>query len=213
MKKRFDRYFGNNIGRKFYIASLAFIVIGVIIGYAYWWGYGMPLMVLGVIGFLVSSGIQVSDKDVDEHIQNTLETYKEKLNGRAFGKETLDSRDFSYFYGFIREDAHTRFVSGRDGKVRTSKYYITAISAKPHNAKVFTVTYDLLSNENEPNDSFISTNGAHSLELASENLEFPAGNKKCTLTVGTETTQNETFTFYVPNDALADKLLDTIAKK
>ena len=53
MKKRFDRYFGNNIGRKLYIASLALIAVGVIIGYFYFWGYGMPLAALGVIGFIL----------------------------------------------------------------------------------------------------------------------------------------------------------------
>lgn len=211
MKKRFDRYFGNNIGRKFYIASLVAIAVGFIVGYSFWWGYGMPLIGLGVIGFLVSSGIQVTDKDVDERIQNTIEEFKARIDGRVIGKETLDSRDFSYFYGFIREDSQTRFISGRDGKVRTSKYFITAISAKPKNAKVFAVTYDLLSEET-PNDTFISTSGAHALELATEIVEFPAGNKRCRLYVATNEESGETLEFYVPNDALADKLLDTVAQ-
>ncbi len=212
MKKRFDRYFGSNIGRKFYIVSLVLIALGAIVGYFYWWGYGMPLIALGVIGFLVSSGIQVTDKDIDEHIQNTIEEFKKRIDGRNIGKETLDSRDFSYFYGFIREDAQTRFVSGRDGKIRTSKYFITAISAKPKNVKVFTAVCDLLSEE-PANDSFISTNGAYSVDLASENVEFPAGNKKCKLYVSMNEENEEALEFYVPNDALADKLLDMIVKR
>ncbi len=212
MKKRFDRYFGNNIGRKFYVASLVAIAVGFIVGYSFWWGYGMPLIGLGVIGFLVSSGIQVTDKDVDERIMNTIEEFKSRIDGRVIGKETLDSRDFSYFYGFIREDSQTRFIAGRDGKVRTSKYFITAISAKPKNAKIFSITYDLLSEET-PNESFISTNGAYSIELTSENIEFPAGNKKCRLYVAMNEEKGETLEFFVPNDALADKLLNTAAEK
>ena len=212
MKKRFDRYFGSNIGRKFYIVSLVLIALGAIVGYFYWWGYGMPLIALGVIGFLVSSGIQVTDKDVDEHIQNTIEEFKKRIDGRSIGKETLDSRDFSYFYGFIREDSQTRFVSGRDGKIRTSKYFITAVSAKPRNVKVFAAVCDLLSEE-PISDSFISTNGAYTVDLASENIEFPAGNKKCKLYVSMNEENEEALEFYVPNDALADKLLDMIVKK
>ena len=211
MKKRFDRYFGNNLGRKFYIASLSVLAVGVLIGYLMWWGYGMPFIAVGVIGFLVSSGIQVSDKDVDEHIQNELEEFKKTIDGRVIGKETLDARDFSYFYGFIREDAQTRFKAGSDGRVRTSRFYFTAISAKPKNAMVFAATYDLLSDD-KPNSEFISTHAAHSIDLATEMLDFPAGNKKCRLTVGLGEERAEKLTFFVPNDALADKLLDSIAE-
>ena len=206
MKKRFDRYFGNNIGRKLYIASLALIAVGVIIGYFYFWGYGMPLAALGVIGFLVCSGIQVTDKDIDEHIENALEEFKKRIDGRVLGKKTLDARDFSYFCGFLREDSQTRFVSGRDGKVRTSKYFITAISASRNGSVIFSAVCDLLAENEIISESFIETNGSEKADLATEVLEFPAGNKKCTLTVN----DGETLLFYVPNDALADKLLDTV---
>ncbi len=205
MKKRFERYFGNNIGRKIYIASIVLIALGVVVGYGYWWGYGMPLAVIGVAGFLVSYGIQVSDKDIDDHIASVIEQYKEKINGRTARKETLDSRDFSFFYGFLREDAKTRFVAGRDGKVRTSKFYVTAISAQK-GIKVFCTVYDLLS-DTVPNDSFIYADGAYSTEFSSETLEFPADNKKCRYTVYSNASNFETMTFYVPNDALADKLI------
>ena len=64
MKKRFDRYFGNNLGRKFYIASLSVLAVGVLIGYLMWWGYGMPFIAVGVIGYLVSAGFQGSDDGI-----------------------------------------------------------------------------------------------------------------------------------------------------
>lgn len=206
MKKRFERYFGSNVGRKFYVASLALIAVGAIVGYAYFWGYGMPLIAVGVIGFLVSSGIQVSDKDVDEHIANTVAAYKERFDGRTVGKETLDARDFSIFHGFIREDNETRFKAGSDKRVRTSKYFVTAISAENKNCKVITTVFNLLSDD-EPNDSSIFTKGADETEFACETVEFPAGNKKCTLKA-TKDGKTEELVFFVPNDALADKLIE-----
>ncbi|MBR5859655.1 MAG: hypothetical protein IKZ05_06995 [Clostridia bacterium] len=212
MKKRFDRYFGSNVGRKLYTASLATIAVGALIGYFYWWGYGMPLVVIGVIGFFVSSGIQVTDKDIDEQVYQAIESLKGRIDGRELGKETLDSRDFSYFHGYIRETSETRFARGRDGKVRTSRFYLTAISAKPKNAKVFSIVIDLLSDDATTNDQFICTNGAIGVELGTEQLDFPAGNKKCRLIVTQSEERTETLEFFLPNDALADKLLDTIVQ-
>lgn len=205
MKKRFERYFGSNIGRKIYVVCIALIAAGAIIGYGYWWGYGMPLIIIGAAGFFVTAGIQVSDKDVDEHINTVVEEYKKKIDGRVIGKDKLDARDFSVFQGFIREDNETRFKAGTDKRVRTSKFYITALYADSKNFVAFTTVYDLLSDET-PNDSMIFTKGADAVEFSSETIEFPTENKKCTL----RTTRNgatEELVFFLPNDALADKLI------
>lgn len=202
MEKRFIRYFGNNIGRKLYIVSLVLVVIGALVGYFYWWYYGMPIAILGVIGFLVTSGIQVSDKDIDEHISNSVDKFKDSLNGRSVGKERLDSRDFSFFNGFIREDSSTRFVAGRDGRVRTSKYYITAISTENGRFRVFTETHDLLS-EQAADEARFEVKESERVELVCTPVDFPAGNKKYEI----KAESGEKIVFYLPNDALADKLI------
>ena len=208
MKTNFTRYFGSNIGRKIYIASLALIAIGVVIGYGYWWGYGFPFIIVGAAGFFISYGIQVSDKDVDEHSNVTIEEFKKRIDGRQLDKDILDVRNFSVFYGFLREDGETRFKSGQDGKLRTSKYFITAISADSKSFTAFTAYYDLFSDET-PNDILITTKGADSTEFSREIIDFPSKNRRCTLKV-TKNGSTEEFTFYVPDDALADKLVSRL---
>ena len=177
MDKKFERYFGNNYGRKIYIASIVLIAIGLIVGWGYWWGYGVPIALVGVVGFFVSYGIQVTDGDIDEHVRKTVDKYgEEKIEGVMIGKEKLESKDFSYFYGFIRNDSSTRFVSSGDGKIRTSKYYVTAISSDRKKFIAFTSIYNLLSDD-APIDDMISTLGAEEIEFNSEAVEFPSGNK------------------------------------
>ena len=85
MKSRFTRYFGANVARKFYLVCVAFIAIGFVIGYLYWWYFAAPFLVLGTAGFLVSYGIQVSDKDIDEHIEKTVEDFKKSIEA-SFAK-------------------------------------------------------------------------------------------------------------------------------
>lgn len=208
MNKRFDRYFGKNIGRKIYVISIGLVAFGLIFGAVYWWGYGIPVAIIGVVGFLVSSGIQVSDKDIDEHIANSVEQYRKNIDARIIGKETLDVRNFSFFHGFIRDDADTRFVAGRDGSVRTSKYYITAMSVEKNDCKIFTSVFDLLKNETV-SELVISIKGAVKTVLSTESTDFPRGNRKCTL-ITEKNGETEEFIFYLPNDALADKLLEKI---
>ncbi len=205
MKSRFTRYFGSNIARKIYVACLALIAIGAFIGYAYWWYYAAPFVIIGAIGFFICYGIQVSDKDVDEHIQKTVEDFKSSIDGRTIGKDITDIRNYSIFQGFLREDGETRFKAGRDGKLRTSKYYITAVCAEGKSFSVFTAHYDLFSEET-PNNCFITTKGADEIEFNREIIEFPGKNRKCTLKV-TRNGVAEDLTFYLPDDALADKLI------
>ncbi len=208
MKSRFTRYFGFNVARKIYLACLALIAIGMAIGYLYWWYYASPFVVIGVIGFFICYGIQVSDKDVDEHIQKTVEDFKKSIDGRPIGKGVTDVRNFSVFQGFLREDGETRFKSGADGKLRTSKYYVTAVNAEGKDISVFTAHYDLFSEE-APNDAFITTKGADSIEFSKEIIEFPGNSRKCTLKVMRNGVEDE-LTFFLPNDAFADKLISKL---
>lgn len=125
------------------------------------------------------------------------------------GKSTLDAKDFSVFKGFIYEGENNRFKSGSDGKLRTSKFYITAISAEKKDCKIFTTVYDLLSNNN-PADAYIFTRGADEVRLSREATEFPKGHNKCTLTV-TRRGESEEIIFFLPDDALAEKLIEKIS--
>ncbi|MBR4278630.1 MAG: hypothetical protein IKT34_00500 [Clostridia bacterium] len=206
MKKKLDKYFGNNVGRKVYIASLAVIAVGFAVGALYWWGYGLPIAAVGVLGFFISSGIQVSDKDIDEQVSASVSEYNSRLDGMTFNKNTLDARDFSYFYGFIREDNETRFNSGTDGRLRTSKYFVTAISENGKALTIFTTVYDLMTGKTV-HDGAITTSGAIKTDFSFVETDFPKGNKKCTLDVYSSRDEKSTLLFFVPNDALADKFI------
>ena len=204
MKSRFTRYFGANIARKIYIACPALIAIGAVIGYVCWFYYAAPFLIIGIIGFFICYGIQVSDKDIDEHIQKTIEDFKSSIDGRTFGKDVVDVRNFSVFQGFLREDGETRFKAGQDGKLRTSKYYITAVCFEDKNLSVFAVQYDLFSDQ-IPNNCFITTKGADEIKFNREIIEFPDHNRKCTLKV-TRKNVVEELTFFLPDDSFADKM-------
>lgn len=209
MDKKFSKYFGSNVARKVYVAGIALIVFGVIVTFGYWAGYGVPIMAVGVLLFFISSSIQVSDRDVDEMVRSTMDSYaKEKIDGRIMGKETLDARNFSVFSGYIRESGNVRFKAGGDGRVRTSNYFVTAISAEKGNCRVFTTVYDMLSEE-KPIDHMICTKGADEIEFSHLPTEFPKGNFKCELKV-TRNGECEELVFFIPNDALADKLIAKI---
>lgn len=209
MEKRFDRYFGNNIARKIYIAGIVLIVIGIIVAYTYWAGYGIPVAALGIVAFFAASPFQISDRDIDEKVNSTAESFlKEHVDGRVIGKETLNGSDFSVFKGFICDNNKTSFKSGGDGRLRTSKYYITAVSVKDKRCVVVTSVFDLLSAE-KPSESVITTKGAEKAEIKTEPTEFPKGNIKCTLSV-VRNENSETLEFYLPDDALAEQLIAMI---
>lgn len=209
MDTKFSKYFGNNIMRKVYVAGIALIAVGLIVAFAYWAGYGIPIAAIGVILFFISSSMQVSDRDIDQKVNSDMESYiKEKIDGRTFGKEILKGSDFSVFSGFIRESNNVRFKSGRDGRMRTSSYFVTAIYAEKGDCKVFTTVYDLLGVE-APVDLFISTTGADRIEFKRDATEFPKGNFKCDLKVE-RNGKTEELVFFLPDDALVDKLVEKI---
>ena len=209
MDKRFEKYFGSNIARKIYITGIALIAVGVAVAFFYWAGYGILIAAVGVILFFISSSMQVSDKDLDDKMTSAMAEYaKEKIDGRVMGKQKLDARDFSVFCGYIRESGNVRFKAGSDGKIRTSNYFITAIYAEKDDCRIFTTVYDLLSDK-PPVDKMIYTQGAEKIEFSHQPTEFPKGNFKCNLNI-IRNGESENLEFFIPDDALADKLIAKI---
>ena len=208
-KKFYEKYFGRNLARIFYLISVGFLGFGVfqvIMGNPYG---GVIFCTMGVVLFFLTSHKQVSDKHIDELVQKHEKNYiAEKIDGKALGKETLKGEDFSVFSGFIRDSGDVRFKAGSDQKMRTSRFYVTAISSKKNDFKVFTTIYDMLS-ESEPIDKSFFTKGAAEIEFSKEIIEFPRGNYKCAIKAK-RNDNSEEFIFYLPNDALADKLTEKL---
>lgn len=209
MDKKFTKYFGRNVSRTVYLIGLGIIGFGLVqifLGNPY--GGGI-FCTLGAILFLLTSHKQVSDKNIDELVKKYESEYVSKvIDNKTFGKETLKGSDFSVFSGFIRDDGDVRFKAGKDTKIRTSRFYITAVSAEKKDCKIFTTVYDIIS-EGTPVDRCIFTKGADEIEFSKEKLEFPIGNYQCRIKV-TKGESSEELMFYIPDDALADKLLDKI---
>ena len=206
----YAKYFGKNTARIFYCIGVGLALFGVvncIVGNAFW---GFFACVIGVALFFITSHKQVSDKHIDDLVAETVTAYKEeKIKGVSFFREEVDPDKFSLFYGFIRDNGEVRFKAGRDGKIRTSRFYVTAISAERDDCKVFTSVYDILSGEVK--DAKLCTKNASDVRFEKQEIEFPRGNYFCNITQSINERAEE-INFYIPADALADKLTSMIGQ-
>lgn len=209
MNKRYARYFGKNIVRIIYAVSCGLLGYGcfnIVVGNSYW---GLIYCMLGLIPFFLTSHIQVSDKSVDELIETKVEQFKsERLQNVVIGKDEIPKEKFSVFSGFIRDGGDVRFKRGRDEKIRTSRYFITAVAVNKKDFSVLTSVYDMLSGERT--DKLISSIDTEIKAFSKESVDFPQRLHKCNLTAVIDGSDSE-FEFYLPADALADKLIESIA--
>ena len=206
----YAKYFGKNTARIIYCIGVGLALYGAF-NILFANGFmGFFYCLIGVILFFVTSHIQVSDKHIDELVTETVNAYKQdKIAGITFGREDADPEKFSLSYGFIRDNGDVRFKSGRDGKIRTSRFYVTALSSERDDCKVVTTIYDILTG-NESTSS-ICTKNASDVVLDKQEIEFPRGNFFCKITQTTNG-KSEELSFYIPADALADKLTSMIGQ-
>ena len=209
MNKRLARYFGKNITRVIYVISCALLGYGcfnIVVGNSYW---GLIFCMIGLIPFFLTSHIQVSDKSVDELIETRIEKFKEeRLKDIVVGKTEIANDKFSTFSGFIRDGGDVRFKRGRDEKIRTSRYFVTAVAVDKKEFTVVTSVYDMLSDERT--DKFVSSIDTEIKAFSKESMDFPQRLHKCNLVAVIDGSNSE-FEFYLPADALADKLIESIA--
>lgn len=212
MNKRFQRYFGRNIASKIYVAGIVLIAVGVAVSFVYSAFYGIPIAAVGVLIFFITSAFKVSDGDLDAFVAKCAEEYGNRnIEGRTVGKKTLAAKDFSIFCGFFSDSKNTRFKSGRDGKIRTSRFFITAISVSKGEVHIFSSLFDTL-DDNKEVKSEIHIGQNDETELKKVDLEFPHGIFKIALNAVSDG-GSKSVNFYLPDDALADQLLDKIEKK
>lgn len=213
MKKKnmYEKYFGKNIARIVYLISCGLLIYGcfnVLVGNSYW---GAIYCVIGVVPFFFVYHKQVSDKHMDELVDKTKEEYLDKnIKGKTINKQELNPSKFSTFNGFIRDAGNVRFKMCRDGKMRTSKYYVTALSINRDECIVSMSTYDLIKEETRHSEIVIVT-PENKVNFAKKEIEFPKGNFECTLTYLLNSEEKE-IKFYLPTgDYLAEQLMEKIA--
>ena len=160
---------------------------------------------IGLIPFFLTSHIQVSDKAIDELIETRIEKFKEeRLKDIVVGKTEITSDKFSAFSGFIRDGGDVRFKRGRDEKIRTSRYFITAVAVDKKEFTVVASVYDMLSDERT--DKLISSIDTEIKAFSKESIDFPQKLHKCKSIAVIDGSDTE-LEFYLPADALADKLI------
>ncbi len=212
MDKKYEKYFGKNVARILYVISVGLLfyeVFNLTIGRGLFVGLAGGI---GLILFFSTSHRQASDKDIDEIVQKAEDAYLEKkVIGKTVAKQELDGKDFSVFSGFIRDSGDIRFKAGRDEKIRTSRFYVTAISCKKNDCKVFTTVYDIITGQ-EVSDSMICTAEYDAVSVSKEKIEFPRGSYKCRFSL-VRNEEMQDFEFYIADDALADQLLERVEKK
>lgn len=208
MKNRYAKYFGKNISRTVYVIGSGLSCVGLFCILFSHRGFGLLSCVVGVTLFFLTSHLQISDKTIDELLEKAITNYKkEKIEGVVVGKTELAPERFYEFNGFIRDNGEVRFKRGRDEKIRTSRYFVTAISAEKKDFCVFTTVYDMLAETEE--SRMCCSLGAEEISFDKEIIEFPQKLRKCSLKLKKENSCEE-MTFYLPADALADKLIDKI---
>lgn len=211
-KNKYERYFGKNIARIVYLISCGLLLYGgfsIVVGNSYW---GAVYCVIGLLPFFLVSHLQVSNKQIDEIVETSAETYLDKhIKGVVINKRELDPADFATFSGFIRDSGDVRFKSCRDGKMRTSKYYVTAINVTKHECAVSMTTYDLINETNcviEP----IVVRAEEKVSFTAKEIEFPRGNYECTL-IYHQNDEEKELRFYLPTgDYLVGQLIEKMSE-
>ncbi len=210
MKKR-KKYFGKNtIPKIFFALGAATIAFG---GFQFLVGNTYGAMLFGAIGaflIFIKTELQLSDKQIDALVQESQDEYlEEHIKGKLIGKQELNPKDFTLFSGYIRDGNDVSFKSCRDGKMRTSKYYVTAISANKNECTVSAKIYDMFSKET-PEDEFIFTRGASEIRFEKKETEFPKGNYECVLRTVQGSTEKE-IRFYLPTgDFLVEQIIEKL---
>ncbi|MBQ8895612.1 MAG: hypothetical protein IJY88_02330 [Clostridia bacterium] len=214
MKKKkkniYENYFGRNIARIIYVISWSLLVYGafnIVVGNSYW---GAIYCTIGILPFFLTYHKQVSDKSIDELVNKSVEDYlKNNIKGKMIGKRELNPADFSVFSGFIRENSDVRFKSCRDGKLRTSQYYVTAISVNRTECIISTTIYNMLS-EDSPVEKFFHVNVSDIIGFNEKESEFPKGNFECNL-LASKDGENQQYVFYLPaGDYLVGRIIEQI---
>ncbi len=209
-KNKYEKYFGRNISRIIYLISCGLLGYGafnIVVGNSYW---GAIYCAIGVIPYFIVSHKQVSDKHIDELVNTSVETYLgNHIKGKTINKKELNPDDFSTFSGFIRDDGNVRFKSCGDGKIRTSKYYVTTISVTKKECIVSMSTYDLIAEKN-CHSEVVVVKSEDKVAFIKKEIEFPKGNYECTLSFEQNSEPKE-IKFYLPTgDYLVGQIIEKI---
>ena len=216
--KKFERYFGNNVATVLYIVSGAMIaggLIGIFFRLYGLWTLFAALILVGVVLFFITVRLKITDRDMDEVLSNTASKYKEEhIDRKVVDRKELNPDDYDVFSGYLFHRKGLKRKLGKDGKIRTSAYYVSAIQASRKEFGIFYSEYELLTDVKEHH--FIHGKIGDRITLTRPDKNDTDSHDK-PYTVRVESNGNvEELTFHTQDDALVDtklKLIEELGSK
>lgn len=206
--RNMSRYFGNNLATVLYIVSIAMIVVGLLgVFFRYFILYAGILAVLGIVLFFITVRLKITDSDYDGVVNASVDSYRGKhLSDVIINRKKADPESFDLFTGYLYDRPGTLRKQGKDGKMRSSRYYITALKANRAGFIVSSSEYDTLTGDE-------SHRLVHAEPGVSFTLEHPAdkllGDRRYVLRFADDGAEPD-FVFHLPDDALADEKVKAI---
>lgn len=207
--KNMNRYFGNNLATVFYVLSFAMMAIGLVgvfLGYFYF--YAGCLALIGVVLFFITVRMKITDKDYDEVMSRSVSQYKEKyLEDKMINRKKVEPETVDLFYGYLFDQAGLKRKLGKDGKMRSSRYYITAVRVNRTGFLISYSEYDTLTGDES--HQFIYAEPENDVSLERPREKPALGDSRYVIHIGGEK-EETVLVFHLPDDALADEKLKAI---
>lgn len=205
MKKNYERYFTNNLATAFYIAGAAMVVVGLI--GIFFWEYVLimaALVVVGLVLFFITVPMKITDKDYDMPKNHSFDSYKkEHIEGKTIDRKMLDPEQFDLFSGYLFDQPDIKRKVGRDGVLRSSRYYVAALKASRTGFMIFYSEYDMLSGES--NHRFIQGQQGDLVGYQKAKEKPAMGDYRYLVSVEKDgSKEKEELLFHLPDDALVD---------
>ena len=208
-RKTMERYFGNNLATVFYIISGFLIAAGLIgIFFRFYIIICAAVTIVGIILFFITIRMKITDKDYDEPLNKSADSYKkEHIENYSINRKPLDPETFDLFYGYLFDQPGIKRKVGKDGKMRSSRYYVTALHADRNGFVIFYSEYDNLDGHEEHRVIHAHTGDQVSVERPSEKPVF--GDFRYTISVQSAE-EAASLSVHLPDDALVDEKLSLI---
>ena len=209
INKTVERYFGNNLATVFYLIS-GFLIAGGLIGIFFRF-YIVPcaaVTIVGIILFFITIRMKITDKDYDESLNKSVAAFKnERVATQIVNRKPVDPEPYDLFYGYLFDQPGLKRKVGKDGKPRSTRYYISALYATRTSFGICYSEYDVLTGEEK--NTFIHGEKGDTVRLERPADKPAMGDFRYVLHL-TKEADEQTLVFHLPDDALVDEELNLI---
>lgn len=162
-ENRAEKYFHQKSFSMVEIIFLSFAVVAGFVATFVWGGgpIGLPLMLIGIIGFVTCRSLKVKDAEMERLLEKIL-----KENQIEHTDNTLVGYDLKQML----------LKKRKDGKVVSPVYYVTNIISTSSETVFHVHVIDLISASVEK--TCLTVMEQKSVELAEENVKTPVGSRK-----------------------------------